>query len=155
VLSAEGREREPLRDAPDTLELDPSPVPTHARPAASTRFVSPETATNAARTFRYQDSDVYAGKGAPARRADAHLHVYRLVNADSVEQLHDVPVPQNGRVELKLPADTPLFEQLTDASGRALMSAHGPAQVRGFNTGAPGLTARCKGCHLGHSAAGH
>jgi hypothetical protein len=44
-----------------------------------------------------------------------------------------------------------MFEQLTDANGRALLSAHGPAQVRGFNSGAPGTTSRCKGCHLGHS----
>jgi len=101
--------------------------------------------------FTYLDTDVFAGRGAPPRRADAHLHVYQLVSADSVEQLQDVSVPHSGRVELRLPANLPLFEQLTDANGRALLSAHGPTQVRGFNSGAPGLTSRCKGCHLGHS----
>ena len=63
-----------------------------------------------------------------------------------------VDVARNGRVDVRLPANTPLFELLTDSTGRVLMSAHGATQVRGFNSGAPGATARCKGCHLGHSA---
>jgi len=40
---------------------------------------------------------------------------------------------------------------LVGPDGVALMSAHGPAQVRGFNAGAPAATSRCSGCHLGHS----
>ena len=153
LLSADGQEREQLFDAQGTLELDPALVIKHHvekwRPVAS-RLAAPML-FDAAPPFSYLDTDVFAGKGAPARRADAHLHVYRLVSADSVEQLRDLAVPQNGRMEIKLPANTPLFEQLTDANGRALLSAHGPAQVRGFNSGAPGTTSRCKGCHLGHS----
>ena len=61
-------------------------------------------------------------------------------------------VPRNGRVDIMLPADVSLFELLTDATGRVLMSAHGATQVRGFNSGSAGSTARCAGCHLGHSA---
>jgi hypothetical protein len=153
LRSADGSSRTQLLDSLGTLELDPA--------LAIARHVSREQPVKSRRAtpilssglspFTYLDTEVFAGKGAPARRAGAHLHVYHLVNADSVEQLQDVSVPQSGRVELHLPADTPLFEQLTDANGRALMSAHGPAQVRGFNSGAPGTTSHCKGCHLGHS----
>ena len=44
-----------------------------------------------------------------------------------------------------------LFEMLVGPDGVALKSAHGLAQVRGFNIGAHGATSRCSGCHLGHS----
>ena len=151
LQSADGATHTPLLDSLGTLELDPAIVPTRSATLAHTTAARPAPPTGIARTFRYLDTDVFAGTGAPARRDDAHLHVYRLVAADSIEQLHDIPVAPNGHIELELPADTPLFEQLTDANGRALMSAHGPAQVRGFNSGAPSTTARCKGCHLGHS----
>jgi hypothetical protein len=55
-------------------------------------------------------------------------------------------------VSLELPADTPLFEVLVTPGGGALATPHGPAQVLGANSGAPGTTSRCSGCHLGHSA---
>jgi hypothetical protein len=159
LLSADGTARAPLYDEPGALALDPAVVP--AAPAEARARASAPAARRAAeghtaapvdttRTFRYLDTDVFGGDGAPARRP-AHLRVYHLVSADSVEELRDVAVPSSGRVELHLPADTPLFEQLTDGTGRALMSAHGPAQVRGFNMGAAGTVARCTGCHLGHS----
>jgi hypothetical protein len=153
LLSADGSSRTSLLDSLGTLELDPAAVVARqaAREQAMKGESSPDVLSSGIPTFTYLDTDIFAGKGAPARQANAHLHVYHLVNADSVEQLEDVSVPQNGHIELKLPADTPLFEQLTDSTGRALLSAHGPAQVRGFNSGAPGTTSRCKGCHLGHS----
>ena len=53
--------------------------------------------------------------------------------------------------EAGLPADTPMFEQLVDASGRVLLTARGPAHVAGLNAGVTGLTTRCVGCHVGHS----
>ena len=153
MLSADGEQYQRLYDLVGTDELDPTVMlperVVHATPRASDAPPPHDTSS----TFRYLDTDVFGGKGAPVRRATARLHVYQLVSADSVLQLRDVAVPRTGRVELRLPADTPLFEQLTDLHGRALMSAHGPAQVRGFNTGARGMTARCTGCHLGHSAA--
>jgi hypothetical protein len=153
LQSADGSSRAQLLDSLGTLELVPAPVVAHHVPQERSLQSQRAASIQSSRIppFTYLDTDVFAGKGAPARRADAHLHVYRLVSADSVEQLGDIAVPQNGRVELHLPANTPLFEQLTDSTGRALMSTHGPAQVRGFNSGAPGLTSRCKGCHLGHS----
>jgi hypothetical protein len=156
LLSADGETRTPLLDYERTLELDPAivPEPRTLPSVPAARPALPRTTAmrpGVERTFRFFDLDVFGGIGAPKRRAGARLHVYRLVQRDSVQLLHDVPVPASGLIEIDLPADTPLFEQLTDARGVALMSAHGPAQVRGFNTGAPGTTARCTGCHLGHS----
>ena len=154
LLSADGDTRERLLDYTRTLELDATLVLAAVSRAAARARSAPTAAALASpppRMFRFLDTDVFAGAGAPARVSDARLRVYRLVAADSVELVHDVPVPRAGRIELALPADTPLFEQLTDARGRALMTAHGPAQVRGFNTGADGTTTRCIGCHLGHS----
>ena len=60
-------------------------------------------------------------------------------------------MPRKGRVDLRLPSEAPLFEMLVGPDGVALKSAHGLAQVRGFNIGAHGATSRCSGCHLGHS----
>jgi hypothetical protein len=142
-----------LLDLPGTWELDPAPLPAHAsreprlRDGAASRRGSATPAT-----FRYLARDVFAGRGAAPRQAGARLHVYRVIAADSVEHLTRVDVRRSGRVDVRLPADTPLFELLTDSTGRVLMSAHGATQVRGFNSGAPGTIARCSGCHLGHSA---
>ena len=152
LVSADGETRTRLLDYPRTLELDAALVPERRGGRAAPGTAAAVPARDSVRTFTYLDTDVFAGAGAPARTSGARLHVFRLVSADSVQRLASVPVPASGRVELALPADTPLFEQLTDARGRALMTAHGPAQVRGFNSGAAGTTARCIGCHLGHSA---
>lgn len=154
VLSdAEGRRQEKVVDLPGTWELDAAPLPEPGRAVRSARApVRRNAAAPSEPTFRYLATDVFAGTGAAARRAGARLHVYRVVGADSIERVQSVGVPRGGRVDLMLPADTPLFELLTDSTGRVLMSAHGATQVRGFNSGAPGTTARCSGCHLGHSA---
>jgi hypothetical protein len=151
ITSADGKANERLLDLPGTWELDPAPVPegvghvSLARHAQSSGRASPAT-------FRYLASDVFAGRGAAPRQLGARLHVYRVVSGDSVEYLRRIDVPRNGRVDVQLPADVPLFELLTDSHSRVLMSAHGATQVRGFNSGSPGSTARCSGCHLGHSA---
>ncbi len=155
LLGADGKSRAMLFDLADSWELDPAPVPRATRrrtPTPAVRSAAPvATAVEPLPTFRYLARDVFAGRGAPARRDRAELHIYRLASPDSAERIGRVPVPRSGRVDVRLPADQPLFEVLTDTSGRALMSAHGPFQVRGFNSGARGSTSRCSGCHLGHS----
>ncbi|MCE9626673.1 MAG: hypothetical protein K8R56_02005 [Candidatus Eisenbacteria bacterium] len=154
LVSADGETRERVLDWPGSLELDAAVVPASARAVStpSTRLAIVRDDT--LRTFVYDALDLYGGKGAPPRTSGARLHVYRLVNADSIERIRDVAVPNSGRVLLQLPADTPLFEQLVGPDGRALRSAHGPAQVRGFNSGARGSRATCTGCHLGHTTLG-
>lgn len=161
ITSADGARNEKLVDIPGAWELDPAPVPERAAPAPPQRRVpAPATiapghgvsANAVPATFRYLATDVFAGRGAAARQDGARLHVYRVISSDSVEHVRLVDVQRNGRVDVSLPANVPLFELLTDSNGRVLMSAHGVTQVRGFNSGAPGTTARCSGCHLGHSA---
>jgi hypothetical protein len=180
-VSADGTSHVMLVDEPGRWELDPTVVPasvgtpdaagarpsgagdgTPARagspsagpgerrvPAASTGPAAP--APVPAPTFRYLSRDVFAGAGAPPRRGDAVLHVFRAGAGDTAVVVRRTRVPRSGRVDLRLPADVPLFEVLADPTGRALTGAHGIAQVRGFNPGAGGSTSRCAGCHLGHS----
>jgi len=156
ITSADGATNEKLFDIPGAWELDPAPVPDGAGTPSSARRLrasdEARPASDSAATFRYLATDVFAGRGAAPRQDGARLHVYHVVSADSLEHLQGSAVPRTGRVDLQLPADVPLFELLTDSTGRVLMSAHGATQVRGFNSGAPGATARCRGCHLGHSA---
>jgi hypothetical protein len=156
LVSAGGGSHEMLVDEPGRWELDPVVVAASARSAeakdARPALAAARPAAGPMPTFRYLSRDVFAGPGAPARRGDAVLHVFRLAGGDSARPIRRVNVPRSGRVDLRLTADEPLFEVLTDATGRALSNAHGVAQVRGFNAGAAGTTSRCAGCHLGHSA---
>jgi hypothetical protein len=54
--------------------------------------------------------------------------------------------------ESDIPGDVPMFEQLVDANGHVLRSAHGPAHVPGMNFSRIGSGTKCVGCHEGHSA---
>ena len=157
LLDARGERVATLVDSVGTSELDPAPVPTHPRereqPASPKRDDSREVISQRGEVamFRYFNSDVFGSKGDAKRIEDARLNVYRLDPSGTLLLVRQAPVPRTGRVDLSLPADAPLFEMLVDAEGRALVTAHGPAQVRGFNAGAHGATSRCSGCHLGHS----
>lgn len=153
LLSGDGERRTRILDWPGTLELDAAIVPDRAgHPAAALPARGTAGRDPARATFRYLARDVFGGRGAPPRTPGARLRVYALVNADSVQLLREAAVDARGGVDLELPADTPLFEQLVGPDGVALLSAHGPAQVRGFNSSARGTTAACIGCHLGHTA---
>jgi hypothetical protein len=66
--------------------------------------------------------------------------------------LQRIPVSPSGRVETKLPAGVPLFEVLRRVDGKIAVGRDGQAfHVGGFNFGQPNTTARCVGCHAGHS----
>jgi hypothetical protein len=155
LVSADGESHETLVDEPGVWELDAAVVPGGTPGPASRASVksAPRSASPSAKTFRYFSQDVFAGEGAPARQDGVELLVYRGESADSAALVRRVRVPHSGRVDMKLPAATPLFEVLVIAGGGVLKTPHGPAQVLGANSGAPGTTSRCSGCHLGHSAA--
>ena len=70
---------------------------------------------------------------------------------DSLALVREVPLRPDGSVDETLPADLAMFEQVVDARGFVLRSAHGMAQVAGLNVGSPGHTSLCIGCHVGHS----
>ena len=157
LLNGRGERVATLVDSAGALELDPALVPPRPReremPPKPKRDESREVISQPGQVpmFRYLNLDVFGSKGDAARREDAKLNVYRLDPSGALMLVTQAPVPRNGRVDLQLPAEAPLFEMLVDENGRALMTAHGPAQVRGFNAGSQAATSRCSGCHLGHS----
>ncbi len=154
LVSADGESHETLVDEPGVWELDAAVVPegVSGRSRGTAASATRRSASPSSKTFRYLSRDVFAGDGAPARQDGVELHVYRKASGDSAARIRSVRVARSGRVSLQLPADTPLFEVLVAAGGGALATPHGPAQVRGANSGAAGTTSRCSGCHLGHSA---
>ncbi len=61
-------------------------------------------------------------------------------------------VAADGRIDVTLPADVPLFEILRRPDDRLGVGRDGQVfHVAGHNFGAPGTTARCIGCHAGHT----
>ena len=62
---------------------------------------------------------------------------------------------KSGIIAIKLKDNDELVDVAITKPGDeiVLATAHGPAQVLGSNSGAPGTVSRCSGCHLGHSAA--
>ncbi len=172
VMDADGAHLTPVVDLPGTAELDPAPVVpwTSAALAAAARRAQ-EDATRAARvrstdsTFTFFDRNLFAMGPldspfgpAPPIAWPARIRFYatrparRAADVDTVVLVREAPVRPDGSVrESGLPADTPMFEQVVDARGRALASVHGTAHVAGFNFGRPGAEVRCVGCHAGHS----
>jgi hypothetical protein len=101
--------------------------------------------------FRYFNLDVFGSKATPrAARTRSSTSIGWIPRARSCSSRRR-RCRATAAWDLQLPAEAPLFEMLVDAGGRALMTAHGPAQVRGFNAGSHAATSRCSGCHLGHS----
>ncbi len=152
LLGADGS-RSLIFDLPGSLELDAAPVV--QRPGTPIGLSRVNRAPGERDSFRFFDADVYRGLGAPRRQVGARLRFFALHPSapDSLEPqlVTEVSVPRGGRIDVRVPRRGPMFEQLVGADGRMLMSAHGPAQVRGFNTPPAGGEARCIGCHLGHS----
>lgn len=75
--------------------------------------------------------------------------------------LEELPInPDGSVVTTQAPADVPLFEQIrtrqadgytVPLTGRGEPRNGGAAHVAGLNYGRPGTTARCVGCHAGHT----
>jgi hypothetical protein len=66
--------------------------------------------------------------------------------------IHRAEIQPGGRVEAELPAGVPLFELLRRADGTVAVGRDGQIfHVGGFNFGSRGQTARCVGCHAGHT----
>jgi len=177
AIGTGGRGLTPLADLPGTLELDPAPVV--ARDWAEHRFDLDAAALDApapprerpadpapgAPSFRFHCLNLFANAPphAPIPHAPLPAQGLRIrffaalsrpesAHGDTVILLREAPVSSRGEIDVAgVPVDVPMFEQVVDAHGAVLMSAHGPAHVAGFNASAPGER-RCVGCHVGHSA---
>ncbi|HYM80918.1 MAG TPA: hypothetical protein VEY91_05850 [Candidatus Limnocylindria bacterium] len=178
VMRNDGTAIERLVNLPGTLELDPAPLVPRETPR---RFAAAKGAGAAHRpsllpplslsglaaergSFRYRCLNVFASgpldhpsRTAPPPVGGARIRFFAALarpereGGDSIALVREAPLGPDGSVDQMLPADVPLFEQVVDAGGRVLISAHGSAHVAGFNAGGPGSTSRCIGCHTGHS----
>jgi hypothetical protein len=65
----------------------------------------------------------------------------------------EITVRYDGKIlEPDMPANVPLFEQVTDSARRVLVNSKGNvAHVTGMNFGINGSGTKCVGCHAGHS----
>jgi hypothetical protein len=169
IADADGEARTMVADLTGTLELDPVPVIARRAPGAPLKptalRASPartlEELLAPSATFRYDNSGLFKGRGAPAFVPGARIRFFATLDragaegGDSAVLVRERPVQRDGRVsEAGLPADVPMFEQLVDSAGRVLRGPLGAAHVAGLNAGPPGATLRCVGCHVGHSRAG-
>jgi hypothetical protein len=169
VVDRHGGNAWQLLDLPGSMELDATPWRAHAAPRAKATAVAladpPVSAAELARwpwRFRFHNRDVFGAGFGPVdsrARASARIRFWASLarpdsaGGDTLVMVREVPVRNGGVDERDLPAGIPMFEQLLDAGGNVMRSAHGPAQVAGFNAGLPGRTSNCVGCHLGHSIA--
>ncbi len=177
IMNRDGTARATLIDFLGTLELDPAPVV--VRPWIERRFdldaaelkapfpplEIPRAPAAGEPSFTFHDLDVFAKAprgapfpDAPPRTLGARLRFFAALArpetpaGDTAVFVREEEVSARGEVTARgLPVDVPMFEQLVDARGHVLMSAHGPAHVAGFNASASGER-RCIGCHAGHSA---
>jgi hypothetical protein len=76
-------------------------------------------------------------------------------NLDWPILLDEMTIKADGSVAAHAPANVPLFEQLRTSDGHVPFTnppfQTGSGHVAGMNYGRPGATARCVGCHMGHS----
>jgi len=156
----------------DTQVLAPRPVPPviadevdPARTATLPPTEDPETFTSGG-TFRLDCLNIFTNApvdapipDAPPIRLGTHARLFMSFQRQSPYGrdpsilFRDAPLTARGAIaEQGIPADVPLFDQLTDAQGRVLVGPTGtPAHLAGMNFGRHGNWAQCVGCHAGHS----
>lgn len=176
VLDVRGRRPARVADLPGTLELDAAvlaprprpPVPSEnftGQPASEVPNLTPHQPRDSVTTFRFDCLNVFTNApvdaaipDAPAAQRDIRIRFYtpvarpRADGGDSLLLLYEVPVEASGAVHVEdMAADTPMFEQLVDATGKVLRSTRGPAHGGGYNFARLGAGTKCVGCHTGHS----
>ena len=72
---------------------------------------------------------------------------------DSAILFLDKPIQYSGGFWIpEIPADVPVFDQVTDSTGKVLSAGNGQyAHLSGLNFGRAGTGTQCVGCHAGHS----
>ncbi|MEM7262455.1 MAG: hypothetical protein AAF488_10735 [Planctomycetota bacterium] len=126
---------------------------------------SPRTADEAFEkggSFRFIVENIFSNAdinvpmaAAPPVGQSLRLEFYMDPQGDGTEDpilLASEPVTESGRVEVELPAGVPLFEVLRRPDGEIAVGRDDQVfHVGGRNFGLAGETARCVGCHAGHS----
>ncbi|MCZ6795723.1 MAG: hypothetical protein O7J95_19120, partial [Planctomycetota bacterium] len=162
--------RTPGRNDLDAVVLAPRPVPPVIEETTDVRLSdqAPRTAEEAYREggrFTFLVENIFFNAPVDLDIANAppvgrKLAIEFFMNpqrtspsiADPPIRLHRVDVPADGRVEVELPGGVPLFEVLRLADGDLPVGRDGQIfHVGGMNFGVAGETARCVGCHAGHS----
>jgi len=175
VESLDGRPRRRLFGDPDRAELDAVPLVARGRPpvivdrAPALAGDGIPTGVDAARTtggtFTFLCENIFSNApvdvpiaSAPPMGRDLTIEFYMHPQRPGAGALPDPvliarrEIPDDGRVEIELPAGVPLFEVLRRPDGRIALGRDGqPFHVGGMNFGVAGETARCVGCHAGHS----
>jgi hypothetical protein len=164
-----------LLTRPGTAELDAVPLVPRSRPP----IVSDQTvvrmsdqvpkdlaeARSEGGTFTFKVENVHSNApvdvpiaGAPPIGRGLKIEFYTspqrtgVKSADPPIFIRDAEIGPDGRVEVELPAGVPLFELLRRPDGKIAVGRDGQIfHVGGMNFGTAGQTARCVGCHAGHS----
>jgi hypothetical protein len=175
VQEAAERAPELLHGEAGRAELDAVPLAARAVPPVLAdraldrlQDLSPRSAEEARRTggeFQFIVENIFANAplgfevaNAPPFRRDLTIEFYMNPQRTSTGfgdppiLIERVPVPASGRLEVTLPAGVPLFEALRLPSANLAAGRDGQVyHVGGHNFGRAGQTARCVGCHAGHS----
>ena len=165
-----------LLDLPETAELDA--VPLIARPlprvvldevtqrASDLASSSVEEAFVEGGRFTFLCENIYSNAPVDAGHVtsfpvgvEARMQFFMAPRSTTLEATEDalliteIALPPDGRIEVELPADVPLFEVLRLPLGDALPVSRDSQlfHVGAHNFGRPGATIRCVGCHVGHS----
>ncbi len=181
VMNADGSGITSLYDRAGTTELRARAIRARTLPpvlADTVTQVASATPPSAAGpydtdgTFVFDAMNVYANApvdadvlSAPAIGSAATIRFFidhqrtspgSFPNLDWPILLGALPVAPDGSVrESAAPANVSLFEQLRRPDGRVPFTGGpepaGAAHVAGMNYGRPGTTAKCMGCHMGHT----
>ena len=154
-------------DAVPIVARELPPVIEDLAPDRPTNYI-PQTAEEAARlngTFQFIVENIHLNApvdfevpSSPPIGQDLTIEFYMAPQGSSTTG-HDEPVlihreeiGPDGRVETTLPAGVPLFEVLRTPDGSLAQGRDGQIyHVGGMNFGHENRTARCVGCHAGHT----
>ena len=165
----------PLLERTRTAELDATPIVVRELPPVIRDLTTdtltndiPQTAEEAVRlngTFRFIVENIHFNgpvdfdvPSSPPVGQDLSIEFYMAPQGGSTEG-HDEPIlihreeiGPDGRVETELPAGVPLFEVVKTPDGALAQGRDGQVfHVGGMNFGRENRTARCVGCHAGHT----
>lgn len=166
----------PLYDIPNKLDLNAEIVTARTLPplriglddfdtSSTPPTISPETFYKGG-LFRFDCLNVYANApvdvpidDAPVIHKKAKFQFFlnfQREDPNGQDQpilFREIFVDFDGKIaQGDMPANVPMFEQMTDSNGKVLVNPKGDiAHVMGLNFGANGSGTKCVGCHAGHT----